>query len=155
MLGLLLMLVLGFVACDVIGYAIHWSMHRRWSGPLWRAHQTHHRLYTPRDFAGATYREAGRDSTAARFTAVISILVVVLFLVFRWQVAAPLAAEIVAYALVSDLVHDATHVDGHWLGRYAWYWRLRRAHQVHHSNQRKNLGILTFLTDGVLGTYRR
>ena len=153
MLGVLLTLVLGFFACDVVGYGVHWLMHRRWTGPLWRAHQTHHRLYTPRDFASDTYRHAGRDSTASRFTVVVLGLIGILFLAMPWHLALVLSVEVTAYALVNDYLHDATHVDGHWLGRYVWYWRLRRAHLVHHANQKRNLGVATFMTDRVLGTY--
>lgn len=155
MVALLLTLVLGFVGFDAVGYAVHWVMHRRWAGPLWRVHQAHHREYVPRRMVSDAYHGgASSRTTVAVWAVVVCALGIVMWLCLPLRLAAPLFAEAVAFAFVSDWIHDATHVREHRLDRYRWFRHLRAAHAVHHANQRLNLGIISFVMDRVVGTYR-
>ena len=150
-----LVLLLGLFAFEAIGYGIHRAMHSRWSGPLWRAHMTHHiKLYPPKDVLSDTYRDAGHDSAVARYVLVGVVLGALLLWLLPWVMAVGLMAEMAAIGWLNDYIHDATHIRGVWLERFGWFRRLRELHQVHHRNMRRNLGIVTFLMDHVLGTFR-
>lgn len=144
-----------------LGYATHWVFHQPWSGTLYTRHLAHHeRLYPASDFLSDGYRDAGRDSTAPAFAAILVAVVLPLMAVLyafgvpAWAIAAG-AVEAAVIGAANNYVHDALHVRGHFLERFRQFRRLRTAHRVHHANVRLNLGIFSFEWDRVFGTYRR
>ncbi|HQT80009.1 MAG TPA: hypothetical protein PLD10_23455, partial [Rhodopila sp.] len=47
------------------------------------------------------------------------------------------------------------HVEGSWLGGFAWFRRMRDLHFVHHRHANCNFAVIDFFWDRVLGTYRK
>jgi len=47
------------------------------------------------------------------------------------------------------------HVEGSRLQRFAWFRRHQELHFVHHRHPNSNFGVIHFLWDKILGTYRR
>lgn len=154
-MGIVIALVLGFVAFEAAGYLIHRLMHCRWTGSFYKAHLTHHGLYPPSDFVSSPYRHAGADSAVPRFTAICSVVAVILFVVFPWYIAFALTIEMGLVALFNDYMHGAVHINGHWLEKYTIYRRWRAAHMIHHRNVRRNYGFTMFFIDRVVGTYTK
>lgn len=159
-MSLLLLMVLVVALGDLVGYAAHWVLHRKWSGRLYRSHMAHHiSLYPPWDLTSGEYRQAGRDSGALFFVPVVSAVMLSLFAAVAaagvpwWQVAL-LIVEAAAIGWAHDYVHEAMHVEGHRLERHAWFAEARRLHFIHHRSMRRNLGILMFLWDRVFRTFR-
>jgi sterol desaturase/sphingolipid hydroxylase (fatty acid hydroxylase superfamily) len=146
-------LALGLLAFDLIGYSVHWLMHRRWSGSLYRAHQAHHRLYTPKHPTSPAYHHPGKDSTAIRFTILVVAAIVAAFLLLPLKIALILGAEWGSFGIATNIIHDATHLHHSWLDSFGWFRRLRTLHFMHHANQKKNYGIILFWSDRVLGSY--
>lgn len=151
-----------FLYGTLIGWAVHWVMHRPWSGPLFRAHMHHHlKAYPPWDMESGKYRPAGFNDAATVF-----VPATVVGSALGWGVLALLGqpewirwaflAEAVLVLWLNDAVHEAAHLKAHWmhglLGRH--YWHLRKLHRIHHRNMRRNLGILWFGWDRAFGTFR-
>jgi len=153
MASILIALVLGFFLFEFVVFLSHRFMHMRWTGPLWKAHQEHHALYNPKRPETAEFHSVGWRSF--RFRAIIFLVVVgLLFWIFPLSLAMPLLVEMSVLSALTSYMHDATHTAGHPLERFAWYRKLKREHWTHHANAKKNLGILTFLFDRMVGSFR-
>lgn len=151
-----LVLIVGTLA----GHGIHWWLHQPRAGSLYRSHLEHHRLYPPGDLRGAAYRSAGADTSTWRFVMPLAGLVALFAQGMIWLgmggpevLALVVAAAGVGFA--HDFVHDAFHVEGHWLERSPMFLRLRALHDLHHGDVRANLGILFLGWDRLLGSFRR
>lgn len=154
MLAILGTLVLGFVLFEAAVFGSHYMMHVRWTGPLWRAHQEHHKRYNPKQPTTEKFQPIGWRSF--RFRALIFLAAVgLVFAVFPISIALILLVEFSVLSYLTDYIHDATHTTGHKLEKYGWYRRLMDIHQIHHANAKKNLGILTFFWDRLAGRFKR
>lgn len=146
-----LIAVLSVFVSEFVGYLTHIAFH--WVG--FRPHDTHHDLYTPQDYISATYRRAGRHSViqdlAYSFPALIYCGIV--WAIFGFWAAILAAGVVILMAIINQYMHDAFHIEGHWLERYHWFWQLRLAHWVHHVEDR-NFGIVSTLQDRIFGTYK-
>lgn len=150
-----------FLVGTLVGHAVHWVMHQRWSGRLYDAHMNHHlKQYPPKNlFSIGVYRSSGLDSGWLTFTPPIALFVV-LFVVAMRAYGLPLymqAIVTVEFAVLGFLhgyVHDALHIRGHWMERLWGFHHLRRAHIIHHLAMKRNLGIFWFGWDRVFGSYR-
>jgi sterol desaturase/sphingolipid hydroxylase (fatty acid hydroxylase superfamily) len=67
---------------------------------------------------------------------------------------AVVAAEYGVIGFLHGYVHDAFHIEGHWLERSRWFRRLRDLHAFHHRAMRTNLGIFWFGWDRAFGTFK-
>jgi hypothetical protein len=116
---------------------------------------THHlELYPPQDFLSDSYRSPGADSTMWRFlVAGVALAALFLWLAPLW-LALPVMANLAVIGFVNSYVHDATHIRGHWLERFTIYKKWRALHFEHHLDMGTNYGIVTFLTDRVMRTFR-
>jgi sterol desaturase/sphingolipid hydroxylase (fatty acid hydroxylase superfamily) len=153
-MSIVLVLVLGFFFFEGAGYLIHRLMHARWSGPLWRSHMAHHlKLYPPKFTLSDKYLHPGADSAVWRYVAIISFFAVLGVIFLPLWMALTLIVEVAVVGFLNDQVHDGVHIRNSWLGRTSWGRRLRALHDVHHHNMKKNLGIVTFGLDHVLGTF--
>ncbi len=150
----LLVLVVCFFLFEAIGSGIHRLMHTRWAGPLWRSHMEHHRAYSPRDGLSDTYRNIGSNSAAFRYVALGAVVAIIFLLTLPLGLALALSAEMLLVGWLNDRLHDASHLNHHWLDRFSWFQKLRDLHQVHHRNMAFNFGLLTFLLDRFFKTYR-
>lgn len=138
---------------DLIGYWLHRWAHRPSSGPLYRAHMTHHVVnYPPKSVLSESYRSSGWDSLAIWFGPVLLLYAGLLLLadVHPW---ATLPGAIFV-AVLSSVAHDLSHVRK----SVGWRWRVLRGvtlrHYVHHFKMGRNFGILVPWWDGIFGTRR-
>lgn len=160
MVDFALALGLVLIAGTLAGHGVHWWLHNPRSRALHAAHLEHHRLYPPRDLRGPVYRSAGADASTWRFVLPLGALVALLAQGMIWvgmSVPEVLVLVVLAAAVgfAHDIVHDAFHVEGHWLERAPGFLRLRAYHDVHHARSKSNLGILFLGWDRVFGTFRR
>lgn len=156
-------IVLSVLLGSLAGYAIHWVMHRPWSGPLYRSHMDHHQVrYPPNDlYSVGKYRSSGSASGWLTFTPLVMLAGIGILALLNLGLHVERWVQLVVVALVAlvgwahGYVHDAFHVSDHWLGRFASFQRLRLLHEPHHFNMRKNLGILWFGWDRLFRTFER
>lgn len=158
-MGTVLLLLWMLTVGTFAGWAGHWALHRPWAGPLYLAHLRHHMLYPPSDFESVRYRGAGWKSTVFSLGTVVALLVLAtLYAASRLGFSGAELGAAAAFAAVlgwaHNYVHDAFHVRGHWLGRFAAFRRLKALHRVHHKHVRKNLGIIWMDWDRAFGTIR-
>ncbi|MBL8324216.1 MAG: sterol desaturase family protein [Rubrivivax sp.] len=157
---MLISFALAYLSGGLLGYVIHWVLHQRWSGKLYRLHLTHHEVkYPSRDFLSVgEYRDAGSGNITPYFVALATIVLLPAFFALRqigvpaWTIAV-VAVEITLMAVVNDRIHDALHIKGHFLERLGFFRRCRIAHRVHHTNVKSNLSMTTFEWDRVFGTF--
>ena len=131
------------VLTDLAGYWLHRMIHQRWSGPMYRAHMTHHLvLYPPGKMFSERYQSAGWDSLALWFSPFFVLLVGGYFLLggpHPWVA----AAGALASAMASSYAHDMTHIRGSFMWRwFGWTKDISVRHHTHHYKMRKNYGIL-------------
>ena len=151
MLAILCVLVIGFFLYEGVVFGAHRLMHERWTGPLWRSHQLHHKLYNPKSPASSIYKEVGWRSF--KYRALIFLAVVgAFFCLLPFWMAFALLVEVSVLSAVSTYIHDATHIADHDLERFGWFRYLKGMHWTHHANTKKNLGIITFLFDRLAGS---
>lgn len=149
---LFVVLALGFLAMEFLGYGIHRAMHWRWTGPIWRAHLTHHHLYAKHPLSD-NYLMAGAHAAPRYYVMAALPIVAALFVLLPFVYALALTVEMAALGALNDAVHDASHVRGHWMERFGWFRRLRAQHQVHHRHANRNYGLLTLIPDHAVGSY--
>lgn len=152
-------IALTFLVGSLVGYAIHWLLHQRWSGVLYRSHMNHHlKQYPPKRLLSDVYRSSGADSGWLVFTPFVAGYVFLTVWVLSWfgvpwWVHAILITETAVVGYLHGYVHDGLHVRGHLLEKVPGFEKLRALHAAHHRNMRKNLGIFWFGWDRVLGTF--
>lgn len=142
-----------------IGYFIHKLFHQSWAGFTNRAHMTHHIFkYPPKNLISDEYRSAGKDNTVIYF---IPVVVTMLSAIAWGQhigwlslfYAIFISVEIVVVSLLHEFVHASFHLERSIFHCWPGYGRLRELHFIHHSNMKKNFGILDFIWDYVFGTF--
>lgn len=153
-------ILISFLAVTLFGHVAHWAFHQSWSGRFYRAHLTHHRLYTPTDFQSAVYRDPGKDSTAFIFF-FLGLPIIAIPIVFSllgelsWLCCLISIGVIGLFGILNDIIHDSFHIKNHGISRW-WprYSNLRKMHLLHHINVQTNFGIFTFIWDFVFMTRR-
>lgn len=159
LVAIVVIFLVSFIASSLIGHWVHLLLHQPFMRWFYRAHLQHHVLYPHGDVTSERYRKASWfNSGPFLFTPPFLFIIIVfgglalLANISPWFVA-DVAAGLIAFGLVNDLIHDSFHLDSCWLQRYAWYERLRGLHFVHHKNPKRNLGIATLVWDRTLGTF--
>jgi sterol desaturase/sphingolipid hydroxylase (fatty acid hydroxylase superfamily) len=163
MMSILIAAIFAFFITTLFGHCMHWILHQRWSGWLYDAHQTHHmKLYPPSDFVSKIYRQAGKDSTPKFF--LISGAPLIIVPIILWYFGILSLSIMITVLVVEGLIgflhnylHDAFHIEGHWLYRvYAvrrFFAHLTSLHYLHHVDTTKNYLIIFSFWDRVFGTY--
>ena len=153
MLQAVLLFVGSALFVDLVGYWLHRWAHHTSSGPLYRAHMTHHTVqYPPRNVLSERYRSSGWDSLAIWFGPVLLLYCLLLLLadIEPWATL-PGAAFV---AILSSVAHDLTHVRG----SIAWRWRILKGiavrHYTHHYKMGRNFGVLLPWWDVIFHTRR-
>lgn len=153
MLAAFLWFIASAVFVDFCGYWLHRLSHRPRSGPMYRAHMTHHVVnYPPRSFFSERYRSSHRDSLVIWFApfGILYGLIVWLGLPHEWSNLA--GGAMVAF--LSSWLHDKTHI----AGSITWRWRHLRGiavrHHTHHFKMGRNFGILVPWWDFLFRTRR-
>ena len=153
-MGAVLFFVGVFVTGNFLGWVIHRVLHSRWAGKAYRAHLYHHReIYPPDRFLSDEYLDPPKHAEQAVYYLAPMMLVCALVAIWSWQWAILAAVETVAVLWLNEWMHNSLHIRGHWLCRFGWYHRLREIHHEHHVNVLKNLGIISFFPDRVMGTF--
>lgn len=160
LLELLAVLIGTFIFGGLVGWVVHRFLHNPLAGRLYQAHKTHHEVkYPPEDIESKTYRSAGAHSGVLLFAPFVAIVVVAVGLVLHWLHVPTWAylvflAETAVIAYLNDAIHEATHVRGHWLEAFDWFWKAKRLHLQHHLDYGTNLGIFWFGWDRLLKTFQ-
>ncbi len=152
---IILTLIFGYFFTQASGYGIHKLLHWSRLGKLYRSHKTHHeKLYPPEDFLSKTYRDAPiSDRPLYYYLLAIALSSVVFYFLLPTAIAVTLLTEMLILAYANDWVHTATHIEGHWLERFEWFVKWRELHLIHHENDAVNIGIFSWFTDKLFGTY--
>lgn len=161
MLSVLLVGLVTYLLTSLLGYVVHWAIHKPWAGRAYRAHRAHHIvLYPPGKLISDTYLSAGHQSTVYTFLLAFAplLLIPIVLWAVGWFTLAHAAVAVLAMGavgLLNDLIHDSFHVRDHWLSKVIpGYQRMRQLHFVHHVNMRRNFGIYSFIWDRIFGTLK-
>lgn len=157
---LLAVIILTFLFTSLLGYAIHFAFHQKWSGRLNKSHMSHHlKLYPVNDLVSDVYREPGDDSTARLFIILFSpILLTVVgltaFHIISILVGCAIFGTMALVGILNDRLHDSMH-----LNKSVWHWwpgfsKLQKLHNMHHHRMGTNYGIFSFFWDKIFGTYK-
>lgn len=162
---LLATLFITYIIISLFGYVVHWSLHQPWTGRLHVSHMTHHqKLYPPTDFTSDAYRSAGQDSASRIFLLASLPLILIPVMLCIWGILPfyLMVGILVVEALVgflNDYLHDAFHINHHWLLRTPVLkdiFRIGiRLHYLHHVDMGTNYGIFAFHWDKLFGTFRK
>lgn len=157
MLTLAVALVVGYFVIQSAGYVVHKALHQPQLGKIHGTHEIHHKeIYPPEDylFAGK-YKEVPAAAQPVWYYLPPAILMVAgFFYVLPAYIAVSLTAELALVAWMNDWLHQKLHIKGHWLERFSWFHHLRALHWHHHVDDSKNIGIFSWFTDKLLGTYQ-
>lgn len=160
MLFYLLLIVGSFFGTCLLGYWVHWSFHQKWSGPFYRSHYVHHfEKYLSNDMFSDTYRSAGLDSSGLWMPLVF--LPLIGFLIYTmvagwlaWATGLTVLGTALLTGWLHEYIHDATHLNKHWLQMMPGFSRLVQLHFQHHLAVQSNLGIFLFVFDRLFGTFK-
>ena len=147
-----------FLGLSWAGVELGWYlMHRLMHLTHFEEHQEHHRLFTPRDFSDVGYRKPSTQASW-RQTLLFAIPTLIQSLVVGGLYGPVLglvtAIGAAVYSRLIVYIHEAYHIRGHWLTRFAWFHRRRMLHWSHHVQDDTNYGFVGLPWDWILGTYR-
>ena len=147
--------ILIFLIGTFIGHALHWAMHKKWSGKLYKIHRAHHKLYTYNNYYSIRYRSAGKDNSALYFVPLIALIVGSLILLAPSEFRLWLLLESIAIGSINEILHINFHLDDSWLKKFKWFRKLNDLHKQHHRKVNTNYGIFWFGWDRVFGSYSK
>ena len=160
-LEVLLTVLIVFLGTTFFGYWTHKWFHSPTSGRFYRAHLTHHfTLYPPERFLSEKYLSPGKDNTAFLFTLLGIPLIILPIILFAFHII-PLLIFVVSiislavFGFAHDILHDAFHIQHHWLRRFGWFLYLTNLHYNHHKNVQTNFGIYSFWCDKLFGSFNK
>jgi sterol desaturase/sphingolipid hydroxylase (fatty acid hydroxylase superfamily) len=127
--------------------------HDRRGGHVFRTHiRQHHAIYSD-VFTSSEYLEEDESLTPLYLLPIV----VVTALAF-WILPLLLASTVLAVFMFSLWLHAYVHVQFHLehsaLSRFEWFRRRQQLHRIHHEIPNTNFGVLDFVCDRLLGTYR-
>lgn len=160
MLGFLLTFSCSLAFASFVGYWIHRSLHKPWTGPLYKAHQQHHELYPPGDLVSDEYRDAKwYNRGISLFTPAFMLIILLVGLGARFfgtsfDKYGIFVVTLAAYGLLNDWVHDKQHLRKHWLHRLPFAKSARAAHLRHHGDVNYNYGIVSSEWDKAFKTLK-
>lgn len=164
MLALLLVFLVTTVGTTFFGYWAHKSLHMKIMSFFSKSHSVHHdKLYPINDFKSEKYRSAGKDSTVIFFAVAslpvlaIPLLLSLLGILSLFQALFSIATMLfIGWA--HDYIHSLFHLKTHWLQKVPvlvnYYNKLEKLHYLHHVDDSKNFGILTFVWDKLFKTMK-
>jgi hypothetical protein len=132
----------------------HWASHQRWLlYPMWKLHMYHHLVvYPPSRFFSRVYEddEGGRTilNTLAHDGPLYAAILTNVAMLYRLDSFRPVDViiSLLVYGFVSSFgiwLHQAFHIQGHWMERFLYFHDLRALHYVHHQgNTQHNFGFL-------------
>ena len=155
MIATLLILVIGAVLGDGLGYAIHRWIHSPKSGKLYNSHMTHHKkLYPITNFYSVKYRNPGNDNTVFSFAKFFIAITILMFLLLPHKIALIFAIEFIVVGVINDYFHTQVHLKRTRWDNYKWFQKLEQRHWQHHKDMGKNYGVVTFVWDRLFRTLK-
>jgi len=155
----LLLFVISFFVVSFLGYWVHKVFHNPKSLWFYDAHNNHHTIQYPvLDFFSVRYRSAGNSSSFWLFL-IVSLPILIALVAFIAYGKLPIVSGIVllgslvGWGLLHDYIHDQFHILGSPWKRFAFFRKWREIHFLHHLNNGKNFGIITFWCDRLFGTF--
>ena len=131
-----------------------WLGHRRIGSILFRNHiKFHHARYIRGRLVSAA--DPGKEGNNTPFFLIpVFFAAAAMFFVLPFDlfIAVSLAGAASFYAHVH--FDKAYHVEGAFLGRYAWFRRKQQLHFVHHLHADRNFAVIDFFWDRVFRTFR-
>jgi sterol desaturase/sphingolipid hydroxylase (fatty acid hydroxylase superfamily) len=156
MLWTILTVVGAYFVTELLGYVVHVAAHHRWSGPLYRNHLVHHaKLYPTSRFSSEVYESSLRHSLIPWYAPIFVVTLSAAWIMLPLTQAIAAVVTVALVALFNNHIHDAYHIDNHWLNRHRWFRRLRALHYVHHKHVTKNIGIYVFWIDSLMRRFKR
>jgi len=153
--------LLTFFFTVFMGYVVHFLLHKPWMGVGYQKHMNHHlQQYPPGDFYSDTYRHAGKDSSFWLFLVAFTPIIILMFVILHYfnvslLISLTLLIEMLLTGYAHDYLHDAFHIENHWLRKYKWFQELTILHEHHHNNMEVNYGIFSFICDKCFGTFKK
>jgi hypothetical protein len=149
-----------YVAISFFGWVMHWLLHQKFMGQFYRSHMTHHMIcYPSNDMLSKKYRAAGLDNTIYFFIfASIPMLSIPIFLyifgIIPTNILIISLFEMLILGVMNNYIHDAMHIENHWLQNFpiGRFWR--KLHYYHHLDMSCNMGIFIFWIDKLFKTFK-
>jgi sterol desaturase/sphingolipid hydroxylase (fatty acid hydroxylase superfamily) len=163
MMVIVITIIISFFITALFGHTVHYMLHQTWTGSVHQSHMMHHLiLYPPENYTSTVYRSAGKDSTPKFF--LIAATPLILAPIILWLCGVISLSVMIVVLFVEGLMgflhnylHDAFHIEGHWLYKvYAvrrLFARWVALHYLHHVNMNSNFGIFSFFWDRIFRTY--
>jgi len=157
---LIVALVFSFALTTALGHIVHWAMHQPWCGPLYIAHSDHHQRYKKDSFTKSAYESS---SSFIGFVIVFFIVagiatVLTTLQIVTWKSTSMFLLATAVFAALTEIAHTAVHTDERKLPKIIaenfFFQRIKLMHIIHHANVKKNFGILVFIWDRILGTFK-
>jgi len=167
----LLILFLTLVYTELVGYVVHRLLHAGSLGRLSDLHDKHHLEVYPSEgpFRTETYLYPERSGILKKigaewFFPLASISIPTLILLFfigvsPWYLLFAVGISSFWAWLAFAYMHRSFHLKEFWMTKNyiskSWYTELRRLHDIHHIDMKKNYGITFFWYDKLLETFTR
>lgn len=128
----------------------HHQMGRR----LFRNHVNFHHKHYARDHMVSRIYIGEEGNNTPFFLIPVVLFAGVTYLLLPLDIFLVQAAACGASFYAHVALDKAYHVEGAWLGRFAWFRRKQELHFVHHRHAKSNFAVIHFFWDRLLGTYR-
>ncbi len=140
-----------FIQATLHRAAGHWPG----AGKLYRTHTfSHHAIYTADNLVSEKYKYDDEESITHYYFAPVAVFEVFAYLVLPLGIFVAHLVSIFASYRAHLYVHEQFHLSKTWLSRFAWFKRMRKLHLLHHRDMTANFGLLSFVWDRLMGTYR-
>ena len=124
------------------------------AGKLYRIHvYSHHGIYSADNLVMDKY-SADEESVTHYYYLPVAVIEVIAFLALPLGMFITHVVAILSSYWAHLYVHEQFHLSKTWLARFAWFKRQRRLHLLHHRDTTANFGLLSFVWDRLMGTYR-
>ena len=127
-----------------IEWFLHMVSHTRINLPFFRQlhkiHMQHHKIHYPMSslIKPSPYQDGGGTFV---FGPLVLLLIITAFAVLPFRYAVIFNVEGCSVLGISTYLHDAFHIEKHWLERYDWFMKRRALHFYHHGHHKKNMSL--------------
>jgi hypothetical protein len=159
MTTLLICYSMTIVASHYLASFLQATLHRvfgHWpgAGKLYQTHvYSHHGIYSGENLIAEKYNDEEKSVTHYYFVPV-AVLEVFAFLALPLGIFITHVVAILSSYWAHLYVHEQFHLSKTRLARFAWFKRKRKLHLLHHRDTSANFGVLSFVWDRLMGTYR-
>jgi len=125
-------------------WCLHMLSHTRINLPFFKQlhaiHMQHHRVHYPINhlLKPGPYQDGGGLYV---FGPLVLLMVCTAVFLLPFRYAFIFNFEGLLVLSTSTYLHDAYHVEGHWLSKYDWFLRRRSLHFYHHGHLKKNMSL--------------